>query len=214
MALSSGQKEQLLEQFGAYLDEPDTQPDGPTEVDLYTLFTELAAVKTEVKIESRQVKAALEEFKGLTDLLRDNNDQLNTELSRRHRDEKQMRQEIERPLLLELLEMRDRINDGVLAAQTWRPSLLRRRSRRQIASLRSGMEISLRRLDTLLTRYRVKAVDTVGCPLDPHCMQVTGAEENAEYKDGIVLAEERRGYLRGDQLLRSAEVVVNKRSDS
>ncbi len=149
----------------------------------------------------------------MTDLLRNNNDQLNNELARRHRDEEEMRQKIERPLLLELLELRDRINAGATAAEGYRPGLLERRAGQHLDNLRQGMEISLRRVDSLLSQYRVKAVEAVGHPMDPHYMQVIGVEKHPEQEDGIVLAEERRGYLYQNQLLRTAEVVVNKRKD-
>lgn len=219
--LSTDKKEQLLARFSAYLDAApasDVTPDQASrDVDLYSLFTELAALKTEVKIESRQVKSAIEEFKTVTELLRDNNQQLSNELTSRHREEKAQQQSIERPLLLELLELRDRIEAGTTAAAAYPPGLwawLRGRASRHVASLQEGMDITLRRLDSLLSRYQVTKIETQNRPLDPHCMQVMETGNQPDRVDGIILSEQRKGYLHQGTLLRPAEVVVNKREKS
>ena len=208
-------KQQLLERFSAYLDAgPGEKADDDGGVDLCRLLTELAALKAEVKIESRQVKAAIDEFQGLTDLLRGNNEQLSTELSARRQDEAAQREKTERPFLLALLDLRDRLEAGVIQAVAYRPGWLARfdgRAVRHHQSLQQGMEISLRRLDGLLARYDVKPIEAMGQPLDPHCMQVSATEQRAGQRDGVVLAEVRKGYRRQGQLLRLAEVVVNKR---
>ncbi|MCF6356084.1 MAG: nucleotide exchange factor GrpE [Candidatus Polarisedimenticolaceae bacterium] len=219
--LSPDKKEQLLARFSAYLDATpasDSTPDQASrDVDLYSLFTELAALKTEVKIESRQVKSAIEEFQTVTELLRDNNQQLSNELTSRRREEKAEQQSIERPLLLELLELRDRIEAGAAAAAAYPPGLwawLRGRGKRHVASLQEGMDITLRRLDNLLTRYQVTKIETQNRPLDPYCMQAIETENRPNQEEGIVLSEQRKGYLHQGALLRQAEVVVNKREKS
>ncbi len=219
--LSVDRKEQLLARFSAYLDSMSTSAPSPDQtsrdMDLYRLFTELAALKTEVKIESRQVKNAIEEFKSLTDHLRDNNQQLSNELANRRRDEKVQQQNIERPLLLALLELRDRMEAGVEAAAAFRPGLLARLSgqgRRHIAALREGMDITLRRLDNLLIRCQVTKIETQGRPFDPYCMQATEVRNQPDQEDGTILSEQRKGYLHQGTLLREAEVIVNKREKS
>ena len=208
-------KQQLLEQFSAYLDAgPGENADDDGGVDLCRLLTELSALKAEVKIESRQVKAAIDEFQGLMDLLRGNNEQLSAELSARHQEEAAQREKTERPLLLALLDLRDRLEAGVTQAGAYRPGWLASfdgRAVRHIQTLQQGMEISLRRLDGLLARYDVKPIEAMGQPLDPHCMQVSATEQQAGQQNGVVLAEVRKGYRRREQLLRLAEVVVNKK---
>jgi molecular chaperone GrpE (heat shock protein) len=76
------------------------------------------------------------------------------------------------------------------------------------------MAISLRRLDELLARYHVYAIQTVELPLDPATMHASAVESHADKSDGTVLHEVRKGYTRRDELLRVAEVVVNKRQES
>jgi len=67
-------KEQLLDRFRAYLDKlPEATPVESAETDrrtdLYSLFAELAALKNEVRLESRQVKTALDEFRAVFETL-------------------------------------------------------------------------------------------------------------------------------------------------
>lgn len=85
--MDSETKESLLERFRAYLDKrPDTVAVEPGEAnrqtDLYSLFTELAALKTEIRLESRQVKTALDEFRVMFETLQTRQSQLGSELER------------------------------------------------------------------------------------------------------------------------------------
>jgi len=211
-------KEQLIEQFQQYLDTAASE-DGEAqetsgEVDLFTLFTELAALKNEVRLESRQVKQALDHSRELIDGLRENNLQFSSELLRRRQDKDELWQRAERPLLLEILELRDRIEAAVQSMQVFQPRWLKRRcgkKRRMIRSIGEGLEITLRRLDGLLARYQITLLDPVGKRMDPNTMRVCGKEQRDDQDDAIVLAEVRKGFLRADQVLRLAEVVVNKK---
>jgi len=155
-------KQQILEQFSAYLDTtPDinenlSQINGPP-IDLYRLFKELADLKTEVKIESRQVKAAIEEFQVLTERLQNNNQQLSDELTEQRKQQAKNNEEIERPLLLALLDLRDRMDAGIIQASHYQPgwfSCRKAYTQQYIQSLHEGMTLSLRRLDVLLDRYK------------------------------------------------------------
>ncbi len=208
-------KQQLLAKFSDYLDTTPTNTSNieKPEIDLYRLFTELAALKAEVKIESRQVKTAIEEFQGLIALLQNSNEQLNNELEERRQQQDADKEKIERPFLLNLLDLRDRIEAGVEQAKSYQPgwlAFLDESASAHIQSQQQGMDISLRRIDGLLERYKVKPVDAVGKQLDPHTMQVSAIEQRAGFGDGVVLIEPRKGYLREGQLLRVAEVIVNK----
>jgi molecular chaperone GrpE len=211
-------KEQLVGQFRHYLDAAPTK-EGELqaesgEIDLFTLFTELAALKNEVRLESRQVKQALDHSRELIDRLGENNLQFSNELVRRRQGEDELRQMAERPLLLEILELRDRIEASMQSLQAYRPGLLERpggKKGRLIRGVGEGMEITLRRLDGTLARYQISPLDSVGRRMDPNTMRVCGKEHRDDQDDGIVLAEVRKGFLRAEQVLRLAEVVVNKK---
>jgi len=212
-------KELMLERFHRYLDDISMNEDadpgtGESEsVDLFTLFSEMAALKNEVKVEARQVKAALEQFKEIFAAFEQNRAEQRSELERSREAERQAGRQSVRELLLELLELRDRIEAGLQVAQRYRPSWLAgfsARERKLIEGLRSGQAITLRRLDQCLAARHVRPLETVGRPLDPHCMRAAEIECRPELDQGVVTGELRKGFLWGEEILRTAEVKVNK----
>jgi molecular chaperone GrpE len=73
-----------------------------------------------------------------------------------------------------------------------------------------GMAMNLRRLDETLARRGVQPLPVLGKPFDPHSMHATELADDASRAEGIVLGELRKGFLLQGQLLRTAEVVVNR----
>jgi len=213
-------KEALSAQFRAYLDAAGEElpamggPKGPTP-DLFTLLAELAALKNEVKLESRQVKSALDEFRGLFDTLRESQARLGDEQERRIEQTRAADRQTWKTMLLELLELRDRMQAGHDQAARFRPGWLMRRRRepQRIASLAEGMALTLRRLDETLARRGVRPLPAVGRPFDPQRMHAAELARDPERPTGQVVAELRPGWLLHDELLRPAEVIVN-RTDS
>lgn len=218
-------KTALLERFRAYLEaesdgregsgagiQDTDEPDAP---DLFTLLAELAALKNEVKLESRQVKTALEQFRDLFDSLRQANEHLSAELSRRQQDARDVALNAERDILLELIELRDRLRDGRGQAASYRPNWLAHASGAAefIAGMTQGLSMNLRRLDETLDRREVRPIQVVGQPFDPRIMRALEVGRDPALPLGTVLAELRTGYRRGESLLRLADVIVNKFED-
>jgi molecular chaperone GrpE len=211
-------REGLIEEFRAFLDAvPEPAGEETPAADLLTLFTELAALKNEVRIEARQVKQAMDLARSTLDALQAQNDRLAQELAAQRNAVTQTRQEAERDLLLEVLELRDRLEAG-LGHLGNLPTGWRERPRGATLNLlnaqREGAEIGLRRLDALLARYQVQPLDAAGERFDPHCMRVAALETHPDLPDGQVLEETRRGYRRGAETLRLGEVIVNKRASN
>lgn len=216
-------KEELVAQFRGYLDGLADEPaQGPSaenggEADLFSLFTELAALNNEVRLESRQVKGALDQFRALFDTLEQTNQRLGRELDQAREAVAQAEQDAQRALLLGILDLRDRIEAGLESARVYRPGPLQRlgkRHRRFMQGLTEGMEITLRRLDELLARYQVRVVSAAGKPLDPYTMHAAAVEHRADQPGGMVLSELRKGFRWGEALLRPAEVIVNQTEES
>jgi molecular chaperone GrpE len=206
-------KETLIAQFRAYLEEIDDAPEPTPEDDAFSLFAELAALKNEVKREARQVKEALDQFRSVFDTLQVSNQALNRELESRRAMEKELRQTTLRPLLLQLLELRDRLEAGhELSAPANRSPLLRafRKHSRRVDALREGLEMTLRRLDRILGEYQVRSVEVMNKPLDANTMRVVEVERRPDQPHGTVTSELRRGFFWENELLRVAEVKVNK----
>jgi len=208
-------KEQLMERFGAYLDATNEPPaDMPAEApDLFTLLAELAALKSEVKLESRQVKAALEQFRELFDGLRRANARLEEELGQRREQDQASRHLEERGLLLELLDLRDRLQAGRDQARRYSPGWLARRGGAAgfVGGMADGLQMNLDRLDGILGRRGVRPLETLDRAFDPQTMHAAEIVRRADRPTGTVLGEIRRGFLYHGRLLRPAEVIVNKK---
>src|SRR4051812_25935773 len=79
-------KEALLDQFRCYLDSIEEAPEqeevAGAEADLFTVFVELTALRNEVRTESRLVKDALDQFRGVFGTLQSSHATLEQELKR------------------------------------------------------------------------------------------------------------------------------------
>ena len=208
-------KEQLLNRFREYLDKADPAlPQQKTGTpDLFSLLAELAALKNEVKIESRQIKAVLDEFRAVFDTLQQSNARLDGELARQRDQEAQVRQGSEQDMLMELLDLRDRIEAGRVSMRRYQPGWLARRGgvAEFLDSIGEGQAMNLRRLDEMLARRGVRPIETVDRQFDPHTMHAAETARQPEHEDGWVVGEIRRGFLQHERLLRPAEVIVNKK---
>ena len=213
-------KERLLDQFREYLDGMDAQPEsvpdpGNGESDLFSVFVELAAVRNEVRTESRLVKEALDQFRGVFGTLQSSHATLEQEL-RRARDEARERDKaLLRPLLLDLLELRDRL-DAALQLPPARPTGWLSRWRKPPADAetwREGLGITSRRLDRILTDRRVSRIDLTAQRFDPRIARAVGTAHDPKAAPGIVLEEVRAGYRWNEDLLRAAEVIVSKAAE-
>lgn len=209
-------KEQLVTRFRAYIDAADATPDEATPTgdgpDLFTLLAELAGLKAEIKVESRQVKAALDQFRELFDLLRQAQQRLEGDLNRQQQREDLTRQAAEQDQLLELLDLRDRLQAGLDQGQGYSPGWLARRGRAGafVAGMSEGLGMNLRRLDDILHRRGVRPLQVIGQPFDPQTMHAGEVTEDPARPAGHVVGELRKGFTHRDRLLRAAEVVVNK----
>ncbi len=214
--LDPEEKERLVDEFRACLETWEEGDEaGDNAVDLHTLLAEMAALKNEIRLESRQFKSMLEEMRSFGDALREQNERLNRDLDRAREQAAVGRQKAERGLLLDMLDLRDRLQAGVDADAAHPPSFFARLvpgETRFAASLGQGLALTLSRLDDVVKAYQVRPLDVLGQMLDPHLMRAVGVENVAGQPDGVVLREARRGFFHGGELLRAAEVIVNKKA--
>lgn len=70
--------------------------------------------------------------------------------------------------------------------------------------------MTIRRFEQLFQRYQIRPIDCVGELIDPATMNAIDTEHNPNLENGLVLEEIRKGFLFQDQVLRLAEVKVNK----
>jgi len=213
---TEAQKTELLEDFQEYLRqdevgifEVDKQPD------LSTLLGELSSLKTEVKAESRQFKNTLDTLSSTLDMVKDNNKVLSTELARSAEQQAQQQDEMMRTMLLEMVDIYDRLSTGVGGLQNYQPvTTLFKHSRKKdvriIERFTEGQQMTIRRFEQILQGHQVRAIECVGKMLDPVTMSAVETGEDEKHINGIVLEELRKGFLYKEQVLRLAEVKVNK----
>ncbi|MHB1590332.1 MAG: hypothetical protein ACYCTW_02185 [Sulfuricella sp.] len=113
MLLDPAEKERLIEEFRSCLETWEESDEGDDAVDLHTLLAEMAALKNEIRLESRQFKSMLEEMRNFGDALREQNERLNRDLDRAREQAAAGKQKAERGLLLDMLDLRDRLQAGV-----------------------------------------------------------------------------------------------------
>jgi len=210
-------KEKLIEQFRTYLDGYQADEDSTQKTDLFSLFTELAALRNEVKLESRQVKMALDLFKKSLETAQTGYDKLHHAFKRSSDEQGKHKRETMQPLLLGFLDIYDRLDAGmkILNNYTERSSFLTRyftqRERRLIQGLQEGQAMTLRRTLQLLGRYQVHPLEVLNKPLDPHTMWAVEVDFQPKLENGIVTEELRKGFMWDKEVLRIAEVKVNKK---
>ncbi len=187
--MDDSKKVELLTQFETYLQTVDEIEDTNT-TDLFALFTELAALRNEVKLESRQVKKALDMFK-------DNNQD----------------RELIRHLLLDFLEVYDRLHAAMLSLNNYKPSFWKWFYKREFAlieSIKEGQAMTLRRFEQQLAKHKVLPIDVLNKILDPHLMRAVEVDKQTTIDNAIVTGELRKGFMWENEILRLAEVKVNK----
>ncbi|GAB4256132.1 MAG: hypothetical protein Kow0065_04750 [Methylomicrobium sp.] len=206
----------LLDSLQHYLEQTDfahlTAIEQP---DLTALFSDLAGLKSEVKAESRQFKATLDTLAEAVAALKADNQSLADELAKTAETLQRQRREAERAVLLEIVDIYDRLSEGYRVLQNYRPvDSLFNHSKKQdvrfIDSFAKGQEITLKRFEQLLQRRRVSKIDCLGKPFDARTMATLEVGHDPSLDNGVVLEVLRSGFLFEDEVLRLAEVKVNK----
>lgn len=216
-------REKLLSRFVAYLDglehdesgaAPAVAEEAREEADLFSVFVELAGLRNEVRTQSRLLKEALDQFRGVFDTLQASHATLEQELKRARAESHDRERMLLKPLLLDIIDVRDRLAAGLksaVAAPRWYKRFRPKTKREAEAAWREGMRMTLRRIDKLLADRRIVATETVGRPFDPRFAAAVSTVEEPATADGIVVEETRPGFLWQDELLRPAEVIVARR---
>ena len=210
-------KQALIDRFRGYLEmveDGEEPPDDPGETaDLFSVLVEMAALRSEVRTESRLVKEALEQFRGVFDSLQASQATLQRELDRARTETRDQAQSALRPLLLDVIDLRDRLVAALTLSAAARPrwrDRLWRRDRSGVAAWQEGLRMTLRRLDQVLLDRRVVATQLAGLPFDPRLARALGTAADSSVAEGTVIKEVRAGFLWDDQVLRTAEVIVSK----
>ena len=217
-----GWKERALADFREWLDEmdgwaapadvdPESVAPEPPEPDLRSLFAEFAALRQEVRLQNREQSRAVRELVKAADGY-----EAATRLVQRREDdlaafENRIAREAENRCLRSVLEVRDALvrgRDAAVALSQGRG--LFRRPPRGVAGVVEGYEIALRRFDRTLSGFGVAPVKTTGHPFDSRTMHAMEIRRVGQTGNGVVVEELRSGFTRNGEVLRVADVAVNR----
>lgn len=144
---------------------------------------------------------------------------LNDLLEREQADRAARLQSIERerlrPVLLDLIELRDRLEAGIEALArlrpTWLTRLMCRRKGLRFQAVLAGFKLILLRLDQQLAALGVEAIEAQDRPFDPATMRAAEVVCLRRLPEAQVVGVLRRGWRWRGEVLKVAEVRVNKR---
>ncbi len=213
---TDSEKKELLDEFQQYLEA--TQPlqelaySAP---DLHSLLAELTALKGEVKAEARQFKKTLDSLSTALATVEADNQILATELAASAERFEQQKMEMQRSMLLEMIDIYDRLSLGGELLRNYQPvksffKKSRKKDVRFIKRFAEGQLMAIKRFEQVLENYQVRAMACVGELLDPRTMTAVATAQDKHFANGVVLEELRKGFLFQNQILRLAEVKVNK----
>lgn len=212
------QKDELVARFRAYLDGDFTFDVTTDEIDQMSLFQELSGLRNEVRIESRQFKGALDDFRQAFSSLDDSQQDIARVIQAKEQQDREAARTILAPAISGLIELYDRVEAG-LQVQPPSPSFAERllpgakRSRQWLNSHMEGQEIILSRILDSLEQCEVFTIKTVGEQFDPNVMKAVGFKLEPQQPNNTVLQENRKGFRQDQKVIRSPEVIVNKREE-
>jgi len=213
-------KSLVLQDFKNWLENlsEDAIPDDEAmaaECDWRTLFAEFASLRQEVRLQNREQAKIVRDLgklaevgQGSIDLLRGHTEELSGL-------EERIRQAAERRCLLPFLDVRDALVRGRdAAAKVAGGRSLFRRPPSGIQGVIQGYEMAVERFDRALALAGVRIIQTVGRCFNAESMRAVETRMVANVADGVVVEEFLSGFIRGHEVLRPAEVVVNRRQDA
>ncbi len=205
-------KEELVKKFRSYLDGSPDLHQAKMKVDLYSLYSELTGLKNEVRIESRQLKSALDDFRAAFSSLDGVQQEFVGRFEKIQDEKMEVAKDALRPLISGLLDLYDRI-----AASGHSPgesrgffSFICRRDRELLRVQAEGQQMILRRLVDLLSQCNVQVINVEQNIFDPRIMKAVGTDYQTGRPDGIVVGVQRQGFVWHGEVFRAAEVIVNK----
>lgn len=80
---------------------------------------------------------------------------------------------------------------------------------KSVQALHEGVQLTLKSLVSILEKFEVKPIDSVGKPFDPQHQEAMTMEGSDTIPANHVLREFHKGYYYKDRLLRAAKVVVS-----
>ncbi len=236
----SGWKEETLTDFARWLSELPEAPDVPESdrvpleaADFHSLLAELTALRQEVRLQNREMNRTTKALEESAEGGQKNREELASlaagqerimtgigeiagQLNRQEGEHgealvEKIRQDTEKETVLPFLDMRDALLRGLAAVRSLpRKKGLFRSQPAGMEGVAEGYEMALRRFDRALASVGIHPVDAAGKPFNPATMRALDVRHDPEMEQGVVIEEQFSGFVRGEEVIRTAEVVVNE----
>ena len=181
------------------------------ECDWHTLFAEFASLRQEIRLQNREQVKVVRNLEKVVEVGQASIDWFSSHTEGLADFEERIRQATERRCLLPFLEVRDALVRGRdTAAKVAGSRSLFRRPPPGIEGVMRGYEMAIERFDRALALAGVRIIETVGCGFDAESMRAVETRTVAQVADGMIVEEFLSGVIRGNEVLRLAEVVVNR----
>jgi len=179
-----------IEQDPAVID-----PEVPDGLDAATALEDLEETRPETAVE-----AALRERDEFLDLLQRKQAEFENYRKRVDREKSELRVSVKSELIERILDVIDACEKGL--------ETLHESEVKGLGSFVEGYELLLKQLKTILDRYEVSEIQSVGSIFDPNLHEAVIREMTDDFGEGEIMEEYRKGYTMADRLLRPSQVKV------
>ncbi len=208
-------KEKVFNDFSAWLAAlPDDNPSADTSetlasCDLFTLLSEFTALRQEIRMQNREQSKTLSALSSFTEIYQETAELFRNRTQAISHMEENIRRSSEKRALMPFMDVRDALVRGRHASiSITSVKSFFRPAPKGIESITEGYEIALRRMDKAMASADIMVVETVGKKFDPKTMKAVGKRSGSGIEKGIVVEELLTGFVRRDEVLRTAEVIV------
>jgi len=206
-------RREVLDDFAHWLLDIETTTQAPHAFDLshdlLKMLTELSAFRQEVKRQSREQSKLNEELVRMEELYREALARVNSAGEDLTALRREVRADTERSVFLAFADLRDALQRGLdELSQASVPKGFFRRSPPDRDGAKEGYQMALDRFDRAMAQLGIQKVPTSGRPFDSRFMAAIATRSQPGIEAGTVLEESMSGYVRGDEVLRIAQVVV------
>ena len=183
----------------------------PSEPDLRDLYAEFAALRQELRLQNREQAKAGRELARAAERYDTAVESMTVHGRELTAFEQRATRAAENRCLRSMLDLYDVLARGLAAAEevSKRRGFLVRYPR-GIDGVAEGYGIALRRFDRMLSGFGVVRLETIGKLFDPRVMHAVEVRRVDNAPDGFVVEELQCGYIRDDEVLQLAEVIVNR----
>ncbi|MFO8085911.1 MAG: nucleotide exchange factor GrpE [Desulfobacterales bacterium] len=209
-------KLEALEDFRQWLAEiPDTKPASEAasldSCDLFTLLSEFSALRQEIRVQNRQQAKSLSNIEDAAIVFQDAAQLFKSKSQQLDMFHENIRLACEKQSAVNFFDVRDALVRGKSAIEkiVENKSLFRPLPK-GMDGVMEGYEMAIRRMDKALAALNIQPVKTVGEPFDPKTMKAIGKKAGSELGSGIVIEEVSGGFIRNDEIIKTAHVIVTQ----